>query len=74
MQTPWGTLDVADAHVHFFTRRFFSALAAQKKVSLEALAPLLDWQLPADDPLDLAADWIAQLDRHGVARAAITDS
>ena len=29
MQTPWGECEVADAHVHFFSRRFFSALGEQ---------------------------------------------
>jgi uncharacterized protein len=27
MNTPWGDLAVADAHVHFFSRRFFESLA-----------------------------------------------
>ena len=26
MQTPWGEFAVADAHVHFFSRRFFAAM------------------------------------------------
>ena len=29
-QTPWGQLKVSDAHVHFFSHRFFDALIAQK--------------------------------------------
>ena len=29
-ESPWGPLDVADAHLHFFSHRFFSALTAQK--------------------------------------------
>ena len=50
MQTRWGELRVSDAHVHFFSHGFFSALAAQRKSSFEDLQPLLDWQLPAADP------------------------
>ena len=26
IETPWGSLAVADAHIHFFSHRFFSAL------------------------------------------------
>ena len=27
MQTPWGELNVRDAHAHLFTRRFFETMA-----------------------------------------------
>jgi predicted TIM-barrel fold metal-dependent hydrolase len=75
MITPWGDLPVADAHVHFFSQRFFSALAEQKKVSVAALAPLLPgWELPADDPAQLAGAWVEQLDQHGLQRAALIAS
>ena len=30
IDTPWGQLTVSDAHVHFFSHRFFAALIAQK--------------------------------------------
>ncbi len=30
MQTPWGDIEVLDAHVHFFSPAFFDALAVQK--------------------------------------------
>jgi len=73
-ETPWGALPVADAHVHFFSRGFFSALAEQKKSSVEALEPLLGWSIPANDPESLAAAWVHELDRHGVARAALIAS
>ena len=29
-ESPWGAIAVADAHVHFFSHRFFAALASQK--------------------------------------------
>ena len=75
MNTPWGALEVADAHVHFFSHRFFAALAEQKKVPVTALAPLLSgWELPAEDPAHLADAWVQQLDRHGVQRAALIAS
>ncbi len=74
METPWGQLSVADAHVHFLSHRFFSALAEQKKAPLDSLPSLLEWQLPDDDPQHLAATWVQELDRQGVARAALIAS
>jgi uncharacterized protein len=74
METPWGALAVADAHVHFFSRPFFSALAEQKKIPVETLESLLGWQVPDPDPERLAAAWIQELDRHGVAKAALIAS
>jgi predicted TIM-barrel fold metal-dependent hydrolase len=74
MQTPWGALAVADAHVHFFSHRFFSVLAEQKNVPASALEPLLGWQLPGEDPEQLASAWVHELDRHSVERAALIAS
>jgi hypothetical protein len=74
-QTPWGDLPVADGHVHFFSHRFFSALAAQKKLgSVAELGKWIDWELPEEDPLTLATRWIAELDNAGVDRAALIAS
>jgi uncharacterized protein len=74
-ETPWGDLPVADAHVHFFSHRFYSALAAQKKVpGAAALAPLLEWDIPSEDPVELAAQWVAELDKFGVRKAALIAS
>jgi predicted TIM-barrel fold metal-dependent hydrolase len=74
METPWGALIVSDAHIHFFSHRFFSALADQKKASVDSLAPVLGWQLPGEDPDHLAAAWVHELDRKGVNRAALIAS
>jgi predicted TIM-barrel fold metal-dependent hydrolase len=74
METPWGALSIADAHIHFFSERFFSELADQKKVPLEALESLLGWQLTGTDPETLTDAWIQQLDWHGIQRAALIAS
>jgi predicted TIM-barrel fold metal-dependent hydrolase len=74
MQTEWGDLRISDAHVHFFSEGFFSALAAQKECSLPDLQPALDWQLPTEDPGELADRWVVELDRYGVSRAALISS
>jgi uncharacterized protein len=74
-QTPWGDLPVADAHVHFFSYSFYSALAAQKKLAgPAALGPLLNWEIPSADHASLAARWVQELDGHGVNRAALIAS
>lgn len=74
METPWGPLPIADAHVHFFSHRFFSELAEQKQVSLEALESLLDWRLPGKDAEALADTWVQELNRYGIERAALIAS
>lgn len=74
MDSPWGALQVNDAHVHFFSYRFFSALAAQKNAQLATLPALLGWELPAEAPQDLATAWAQELDRRGVERAGLIAS
>jgi uncharacterized protein len=74
IETPWGPLAVADAHLHFFSHAFFSALAEQKGVPVDQLAPLLNWQLPAEDPKQLADTWVQELDKRGVAKASLIAS
>jgi uncharacterized protein len=65
---------LADAHVHFFSRRFFEILAAQAGKSAEAIGSELHWELPPADPAQLAKRWAAELDTHGVKRAALIAS
>ena len=74
METQWGQQPVADAHVHFFSRRFFETLAVQKQVPVDALAGLLGWQLPLPEPQALAEIWAEELDRHHVERAVLIAS
>ena len=73
-ETPWGALAVSDAHVHFFSYRFFAALAEQKKAPVDSLEPVLGWQLPAQDPEHLATAWVQELDRQGVSKAVLIAS
>ena len=73
--TPWGELPVDDAHVHFFSHRFYAELARQRGLEgAEALGPLLNWEIPLPDPRLLAARWVDELDRHGVSRACLIAS
>jgi predicted TIM-barrel fold metal-dependent hydrolase len=73
--SPWGVLSVADAHVHFFSHGFFTALASQKPdLDIHGIGIKLGWTMPAVDPKELASTWVHELDRHHVARAALIAS
>jgi predicted TIM-barrel fold metal-dependent hydrolase len=74
MQTPWGDAPVSDAHVHFFSTKFFAALGAPSGRGAAEIAAALGWTEPPAGPRDLAAAWVAELDRCSVARAAIIAS
>ena len=74
MQTPWGEFAVSDAHLHFFSRRFFGAMGAQCGKTPEQVAEATGWVAPAEDPAELARQWAAELDGQGVARAALIAS
>jgi uncharacterized protein len=56
-----------DVHCHFFSTPFFAALGGQ-----QALAKL-GWDAPGT-AAELADRWVQELDRHGVARAALIAS
>jgi predicted TIM-barrel fold metal-dependent hydrolase len=73
--SPWGPLAVADAHLHFFSDNFFSALVSQKPgLTLEAAGAQLGWRLPPHEPEKLAEVWVHELDRHGVFASALIAS
>lgn len=75
MKTPWGELPVSDAHIHFFSHRFFFMLAQQKGAwSAEELGPLLNWDIPAPEPEALAERWVGELDRYSIEQAVLIAS
>ena len=50
-ESPWGPMAIADAHVHFFGHRFWTAVAAQKPgLTAEAMAAQLGWVPPPLEP------------------------
>jgi uncharacterized protein len=66
-----------DAHIHFFSARFFAALARQRQAISPAASFELWRELGWDDPGSdeaLADRWVEELDRHGVDRAALIAS
>jgi len=74
MRTPWGDSAVSDAHVHFFSRRFFESLATQAAQASHAIASALGWELPPADPVELGSRWAGELDAHGLECAALIAS
>jgi predicted TIM-barrel fold metal-dependent hydrolase len=59
---------INDAHIHFFSPSFFAGLGADRE-----RITALGWDFP-DSTDTLAARWVAELDRHGVGKAALIAS
>jgi uncharacterized protein len=70
---------ICDVHCHFFSSRFLEILVASNRQHLPAaehatvIAGLLGWE-PPSTPEQLADRWVAELDLHGVSRAALIAS
>ena len=67
-----------DAHCHFFSPHFFATLGRGLKendavLPAERVIERLGWDDP-ETPDRLADRWVAELDRHGLARAALIAS
>jgi predicted TIM-barrel fold metal-dependent hydrolase len=75
MQTPWGDIEVLDAHMHFFSPAFFHALAEQKgaHATVGDIGEKLGWQVPESNEY-LADRWVVELNHNGVAGAVLIAS
>jgi uncharacterized protein len=79
-ETPFGELEISDAHTHFFSRKFIETLIGQSpQLSGEAdpigrAEQMTGWTMPPGDPAGLAAIWKAELDRHNVSAAMMMAS
>lgn len=65
------TIEIADAHVHFFSPAFFRSLADQKKVP--EVGSLLGWDVP-ETPEALADRWVTEMDYRNVTQAMLIAS
>lgn len=73
--SPWGPLELADAHIHFFSHHFFGMLAAQARLDGAASAcARAGVQAPPEDPVLLAQRWVQELDARRVAQAVLLAS
>jgi uncharacterized protein len=71
--TPWGELEVSDAHVHFFSPAFFESLAQQKELQVAEIGDSLKWNIP--ESLEYLADrWVVELNHQGVDNAILIAS
>jgi len=75
MQTPWGDIEVLDAHAHFFSPAFFHAVAEQKggHHTPAEIGQTLGWQVPESSEY-LADRWVVELNHNGVAGAMLIAS
>jgi hypothetical protein len=69
---------INDAHCHFFSARFFEALAGEQPGRFDpdpavSVPDVLGWDAPGT-PDELAARWVAELDRQHVTRATLIAS
>ena len=69
-------MSINDVHCHFFSEAFFAALGQRPPGAQQSAADViktLGWD-PPGSPDELADRWVAELDRHGVSRAALIAS
>jgi len=69
--TPWGDMEIADAHVHYFSPEFFRVQAERK--GLKEVGSLLGWDVPETSE-DLADRWVVEMNHQGVASAVLVAS
>lgn len=78
--TPFGALEIFDAHCHFFSHKFFQTLTGQSPALSKDADPiarageLTGWMMPPVDPAELAAIWTAELDKNEVEAAMLIAS
>src|ERR1700693_138365 len=71
LNTPWGGIEVSDAHVHFFSPAFFRSLAEQK--GSRDVGSLLGCEVPESSE-DLADRWVIELNHNNVRSAVLIAS
>ncbi len=82
MNTPFGDVPVFDSHAHFFSHRFYHSLLEPirdrfgntDELAYATMGEFLGIELPKPDPKELAARWVAEMDRHGLERMVLIAS
>lgn len=78
--TPFGEMEVRDAHCHFFSHKFFETLIGQSPTLSQApdamagVQKLTGWTMPPPNPAELGATWMAELDRNAISGAMLMAS
>ena len=76
INTPWGEIEVSDAHVHFFSPPFFHSLAEQtgsNDVGSGDVGVKLGWEVPESSEY-LADRWVIELNHNNVQSAVLVAS
>lgn len=78
--TPFGEIEIRDAHCHFFSHKFFQTLIGQSPAlskepnPVAKAAGLTGWTMPPNDPAELGTVWRGELDKHAVSSALLIAS
>ena len=78
--SPFGQIEIFDAHTHFFSRHFFSTLInqspklSQENDPLASVAAMTGWKMPPVDPAEFAAQWQQELDHSQISMAMMIAS
>ena len=80
MQTPWGELNIRDAHAHLFTRRFFETMAGLAPAGrlagpdmVASLAKETGLEIPGERG-GAAKQWEREIAKRGIASAVLIGS
>lgn len=78
--TPFGEIEIGDAHCHFFSRKLFETLIGQSPAlsnepdPIARVAELTGWTMPPVDPAELGGVWANELDKFDVQSAMLIAS
>lgn len=78
--TPFGEIEIGDAHCHFFSRKLFDTLIGQSPAlsrepdPIAQVAKLTGWVMPPSDPAELGGVWATELDKFDVQAAMLIAS
>ncbi|MCS6873841.1 MAG: amidohydrolase [Pyrinomonadaceae bacterium] len=79
-ETIWGDIQIFDAHVHFFSHKYFRMLAEQSQNlrkdgnAVERIGEITGLEMPPENPVDFAYRWIQELDQKGIEKAMMMAS
>lgn len=79
-RTPFGEIEIVDAHAHLFSGKFVDTLISQSEQlkndpnPLARVAEITGWNIPPSDPVDLGKIWIDELDKKEVFASVLIAS
>ncbi len=67
-------ISIIDAHTHFFSHSWLSSFQEAVKerfATVEQVAEHLGWDAPPSNPVEFGGKWVAEQDKHGVAKQVL---